>query len=158
MACVGNKNEFGEIKYGFIDRTGKEVTGLIYTFKPDNFHGGIARVTPKNNPEFKEAYIDKKGNIVKKLEKVGLYIYIGNGLYLGDYGHVLDSTGKIETEAEFLQHFAVLLQPTTERALSIGLEQTTEISNFNDEKICFTRLFKGSGQSTLVVSISGQRQ
>ena len=145
MACVGNINEFGETKYGFIDRTGKEVIGLIYTRKPDNFHGGVARVTPKNNPEFKEAYIDKKGNIVKKLEKVGLYTYLGNGFYLGDGGYVLDSTGRIDTEVEFLRRFGVVLQPATQRALSIGLEKSTDIANFSDEKICFTRLFKESG-------------
>ena len=148
MACVAKRDEFGVIKYGFVDRTGKEVIPLIYSIKPDNFHGGLARVEPKSNPEFREAYIDKKGNVVVKLTKVGFYSYIGNGFYLGDGGHVMDSTGKIFlTENEFLQQFGVVLQSATERALSIGMEKSTDIANDNDGKICFTRTFKESKPS-----------
>ena len=144
MACVARRDEFGVIKYGFIDKTGKEVIPLIYSVKPEDFHGGLARVTPKNNSEFKQAYIDKKGNIVVKLTTFNFYSYIGNGLYYGDRGHVMDSTGKILTEYEFLQQFGVVLQPSLERNLSIGLEHSTAIANYNDGKICFTRMFKES--------------
>lgn len=49
-----------EVKYGFIDRDGKEVIPLIYDFAMD-FNGGFAQV----KLDYTRGFIDRKGNWVK---------------------------------------------------------------------------------------------
>lgn len=53
----------GEVdKWGYVDKTGKEVIPLKYTIEPSSFSNGIALVENKNGENF---YIDKKGNTIK---------------------------------------------------------------------------------------------
>ncbi len=49
MAVVGKKNEFGEMKYGYIDRSGKQVIPIQYSQKPHPFRYGAAIVEPVRN-------------------------------------------------------------------------------------------------------------
>ena len=147
LACVGKINEFGEMKYGFINKKGKVVIPFIYSNLPGNFHGGLAEVLPKENAEFKEAFIDKEGNIVQKFNNLISFTYIGNGLneytYYSEY--VVDSIGKIQTATEFLKNYGVVPDPST-HLISIS---NTNLSNSkfddNDGKIFFSRFFNNSG-------------
>ena len=63
MAKVMKIDQLGEPKWGFINSTGKQVTGLIFSQEPRDFHCGLAAVFPKNGNEFSYAYIEKLGQI-----------------------------------------------------------------------------------------------
>lgn len=144
LACVGKKNEFGEIKYGFIDKTGKEVIGLIYSRKPDNFHGGLSRINPKDMTEFKEVFVDTKGAIVQKLPAIGNFTYIGNGIYARtrDVAQVMDSEGEISSLNDFLKGYGVVFNQSADKAFSITGNNKPW---YNDNKICFVRTARQSG-------------
>ena len=66
LACVGNKNEFGEMMYGFIDKTGKLVIPYTFTKIPGDFYNGLAYIEPVNTSEFSFAFVNKLGQIVFK--------------------------------------------------------------------------------------------
>lgn len=151
MACVGKKNEFGQIKYGFIDKTGKEVIPLQFSKQPDNFLAGLARVTPADITEFHEAYIDKKGNIVQKLNTFYMFVYIGNGLFVRAYQYqdLMDSTGKMTMRDSYLKSLGVELNTSTEKAITLSSEKCTGNNGFNDGKVTFTRSFKQRNVSNM---------
>lgn len=144
LACVGKIDEFGETKYGFIDKSGTVVIDLKYSKKPEDFHGGIARVVPKDVSEFKQAYIDKKGNIVKKLTTSDYYGYVGNGLYMEvlKHQHIMDSTGKMMTNDEFLKGFNLSSQ-SDDKPLNISIELAEGTPGIEDGRIGFLR-YRGS--------------
>ncbi len=144
MACVGKKNEFGEMKYGFIDKTGKEVIPLMYSRKPENFYGGLARVEPKVVTDFREAYIDKSGSVVKKFSQLSNFVYFGNGLYSQNmkYTDVMDSTGSIISKDEFLQRFGVSPLANENLVFRFGAKQPM----YNSDKIYYLRNKKGEAQ------------
>ncbi|MEP7257785.1 MAG: WG repeat-containing protein [Flavitalea sp.] len=143
MACVGKKNEFGEMKYGFIDKTGKEVIPFMFSRKPASFYGGIARVEPKDITDFRIAYIDKKGTIVKKFPQMSFFEYFGNGLYSQDlkYTDVMDSTGVIVPKDEFLQKFGVA-KPSSEKG-NLVLRFGGKRPMYNSGKLTFLRNLRG---------------
>lgn len=109
LALVGKRNEFGQMLYGFINISGKEVIPLKYTIKPGSFFKGLAKVFPKDVSEFKYAFINNKGTIVVKFtgrEGVSDCSYIGDGLFLGT-GSFMDSTGKRISYREFFESFGI---------------------------------------------------
>lgn len=69
LAVVGKKNEFGELKYAFIDKTGHLTIPLEYTNAPAPFSDGLAGVLPVNTEELQYAFINKKGEVVIKIDK-----------------------------------------------------------------------------------------
>lgn len=127
LACMGKRNEFGEMKYGFIDKKGNVAIDFKFSKPPENFHGGLARVVPTDASQFKQAYIDRKGNIVQKLTSTDYYAYIGNGLYVEalKHEHIMDSTGKIMTREEFLKGFNLTAQSGNPIDISIDLADGT---------------------------------
>ena len=66
MALVGKVDQFGKMKYGFINREGKLVIPYQFSIRPGDFHAGYARVEPLNQSSFKYAYINKKGEVAFK--------------------------------------------------------------------------------------------
>lgn len=66
MAIIGNKDQFGVLKYGYINNKGEQVIDFIFTKKPENFSEGFAKVYPKDDKEFDYAFINKKGEVVYK--------------------------------------------------------------------------------------------
>ncbi|HRN55152.1 MAG TPA: WG repeat-containing protein [Agriterribacter sp.] len=144
LARVTKENEFGELKYGYINKEGKEVIGLIFSRGLDDFKGGLAKVYPKDRTEFVEAYIDKKGNVVAKLDKA--YKYLGDGLYLesSKRRNILNAEGKIIPANEFLKTYGVVLNTSTDKELDIidwlGVSKQNYIG-----KIRFVRELKQSG-------------
>ena len=111
MALVGCKNEFGEMKYGFINKEGQQVIPCMYTNKPSDFYCGRSLVYPKDRTEFEYAYINKKGEIAIKYtremsQKYGdLYQGFYNGYTFGSV--VMDTTGKIYTYPQFFAKYGV---------------------------------------------------
>lgn len=100
MAVVGEKDQFGTIRYGFIDVTGKEIVPPIFTSKPSDFKNGWAKVLPVDRTQFHYAYVNKKGDIAIKRNSetdagLGTFSeFMGNGFAFAAQG-IMDSTGKI---------------------------------------------------------------
>lgn len=146
LACVTKKDQFGELKYGFINQEGKVVIDLIYSVPPGNFLGGLSRVSPKDKTEFKEAYIDKKGNIIVKLNQINEYKYMGDGLYLEKSKHknLLNAEGHIIPANEFLKTYGVVMDASKEKDIFIW--DLSEVAKQNYiGKVRFRRSLKQSG-------------
>jgi hypothetical protein len=112
LAKVGKKNEFGEMKYGFINSTGKLVIPLNFSIKPEDFTAGFARVQPKDKTAFEYAFINRSGEIVFKqttadiarngsFDRFTLY-----GLAF-NFKNVMDTTFKITAKKDFFASFGI---------------------------------------------------
>ena len=85
-------------KWGFIDKTGKELTDFIYTEKPE-FSDGLAEVFE----QYKSGFVNEKGEVVISLQfedanrfSEGFAAYESGT----DWGYI-DKTGKIIVEAKY---------------------------------------------------------
>jgi WG containing repeat len=113
MALVGCKNEFGEMKYGFVNKEGQQVIPCVYTNKPSDFYCGRSLVYPKTNTGFEYAYINKKGELAIKYtqemyQKYGqLYGGFFNG-YTFNERFAMDTSGKIYTYPQFFAKYGVV--------------------------------------------------
>ncbi|UAY53179.1 WG repeat-containing protein [Ferruginibacter albus] len=105
MACVGKKDFYGEVKYGFIDTTGKEVIPCQYTNEPMNFSCGFAKVVPKDKGEYKSCYINKKGDVVFKIKDKDFDMFLRGYAFNGT--SVMDTLGKIYTHTQFLEKWGI---------------------------------------------------
>lgn len=146
LACVTKEDQFGELKHGFINKEGKVVIDLIYSEGPTNFLGGLSRVSPKDKTAFKEAYIDKKGNIMVKLNQFNGYKYMGDGLYLksSKSRSILNAEGHIIPESEFLKTYGVVMDASKDKELFI--RDWSEVAKQKYiGKIRFGRSLKKSG-------------
>lgn len=146
LACVTKEDQFGELKHGFINQEGKVVIDLIYSERPSNFLGGLSRVSPKDKTEFKEAYIDKKGNIMVKFNQINEYKYMGDGLYLekSKRKSLLNAEGHIIPANEFLKTYGVTMDASKEKDLFIW--DLSEVAKQNYiGKVRFRRSLKQSG-------------
>jgi hypothetical protein len=68
MAIVGRRDEFGIMKYGFINTQNKLVIPFKFTKRPGRFHNGRACVEPLDKSEFNYGYIDTRGEVVIKIK------------------------------------------------------------------------------------------
>jgi len=149
MAAVSKTDEFGKTRYGFIDKTGKEVIPVLYSKKPTNFTGGLASIYPVDRTEFAQAVINKKGEMVAKLPKEQLICYIGNGFFNYDPRHIMDINGKIIAIKDFLNSYGV---EATAADKEIQLHVISEymegqitvprIQKANDDKMWYVRYSK----------------
>lgn len=112
MARVGKEDQFGIIKYGFINAQGKLVIPCSFSIPPTGFSGGFARVQPKDQSDFEYAFINKSGDVVFKqslndIRKNGKFDHFTNfGLAFSDKA-ILDVTFKIIPKAAFFQSFGI---------------------------------------------------
>lgn len=89
-------------KYGFIDKTGREITPFKYYIADENFRGGVARVNivrDEHMRDLKAGYIDKTGKeIIPVKYDWPPYFYFSEGLvsicFNNKWGFI-DDTGKI---------------------------------------------------------------
>lgn len=107
-AIVGKLNEFGEMKYGFIDQTGKEIFPCVLSKEPSPFCSGRARIEPKDKTQFDYAYINQEGKVVIKckLSDGDEYGDFSNGYAFSMY-RVMDTMGKTMSRENFLKKFGV---------------------------------------------------
>lgn len=112
MAVVGKKDQFGEVKYGYINTSGKLVNPLLFSTKPAEFSGGYARVVPKDKSAFEYAFINKNGEIVFKQAQADVYKY-GAFDHFTPYGmafnikYVMDSSFKLTAKADFFKAYGI---------------------------------------------------
>lgn len=64
LAAASIENQNGQELWGFIDKTGRFVIQPQFTWPPDHFSNGLARVTPYSKDDYLYSYINKKGKIV----------------------------------------------------------------------------------------------
>jgi len=67
LAAVQKTDEYGMIKWGFIDLAGKLVIPYTFQVQPGNFHDGLALTQPVMATNFNYAYIDKSGAVILKV-------------------------------------------------------------------------------------------
>ena len=111
MAVVSILDDFGKVRYGFINTKGIEVIPPKFTNPPTNFKYGYSVVKPTDISEFQSAFINKKGEIVFKqtiehAQKYGAFTEFSNGyIYSSNSKYMMDTSLKIFTQEEFLNSF-----------------------------------------------------
>jgi hypothetical protein len=99
-AIVGNTDEFGAMKYGFIDTSGKLIVPLMFSRKPESFSDGYAKVYPRDIYSKGYGYLDKTGTL--RIENPqGLYGDFHEG-YAFSNTRVMDKKGTVISAREFL--------------------------------------------------------
>lgn len=112
LAKVGKKNEFGEMKYGFINSAGKLVIPLNFSIKPGDFASGFAKVQPKDKTSFEYAFINKAGEIVFQQTTADI---ARNGVFdrftlyglAFNFKNVMDTAFKITAKKDFFASFGI---------------------------------------------------
>jgi WG containing repeat len=112
LAVVGKKNQFGEVKYGYINTDGKLVIPLLYSIKPSEFSGGYAKVVPKDKSEFEYAFINKKGEIAFKqtqadVLKYGAFDHFTSFGMAFNFKYVMDDNFKLTSKADFFKSYGL---------------------------------------------------
>jgi hypothetical protein len=113
LAVVGKKNEYGELQYGFIDKSGKLIIPLKYSNKPESFYFGLSKVRPRNpsGPD-RYSYINTKDEVVITVtremnSKFGNFYPTQNGWFISDRGFLMDLAGNIKDKAIFLRELGI---------------------------------------------------
>lgn len=118
LVAVAEKNEFGELKWGYINMAGNVVIPFKYSKQPGDFGNGLAAITPVTKDNYDFAVINKKGEIVFTVplnSNFSSNIKFQNGYaFSGDM--VIDTTGKIFPATDFLKLFGL---PTTYHLITI---------------------------------------
>lgn len=116
MAVVGQKDQYGKIKYGYINEKGESAIPLLFSIRPSKFSGGFAKVVPKDRDEFQYAFINKKGEIIFKQSaedkrKLGNYEFDSFQSYgltttTGDF-YVMDTLFNVLPKSDFFARFGI---------------------------------------------------
>lgn len=112
MAVVGKKDQFGEMKYGYINTDGKLVIPLQFSIHPNDFMCGFARVQPKDKTAFEYAFINKKGEIVFKqtsadVSKYGAFDHFTNYGLAFSARYIMDTTFNLIAKPDFFKSFGI---------------------------------------------------
>ncbi len=114
-AIVGNRNEFGEMKYGFVNTEGKIIVLLKFSKKPENFSDGLAKIysTESLRPcmgRLNYSYMNKNGEFVINNTDFEEPCSIYGNFHFGNvvsYKFILDKQGKIISAKDFLLQFGI---------------------------------------------------
>ena len=135
MAAVGKEDQFGKMKYGFINQEGKLVIPYQFSIMPGDFHAGYARVQPRNQSAFQYAYINKKGEVVFKqtdedVKKYGIFKDFHNFGMAFSGSYFLTTDFKLLPVKEFFQSYGI-------PADSWFTDQLTEVQGETNPKLFF---------------------
>lgn len=107
VAFFGKKNEFGEMRYGVINRKGKIVFPAQFSGYPRKFNNGTVVLQAGSQADFDSAIINTNGEILYKntnesKNKYGsFYEFQGAFSFTGQY--MLDKQGNIYNQVDFLK-------------------------------------------------------
>lgn len=112
MALVGKKDNYGLMKYGYINSSGKLAIPFSYSVKPSNFMSGFAKVEPKDKSAFEYAFINKRGEVVFQqtladINKYGVFDRFTNYGLAINFKSVMDTTFKIRSKKDFFASFGI---------------------------------------------------
>lgn len=146
MACVGKRNEFGEMKYGFININGEVTIPLIYSNQPSDFVCGRARVMPKEKTEFDYAYINKRGETVikRKDANVGGFGSFSKSGFAFIGAKMMDTTGQVFNTNDFFSNAVNRISPK-EYVTALYYSPELEKHIVDDGKIHFEILGRENG-------------
>lgn len=138
LACVLTTNNYGEDKFGFINKKGEMIISAQYSTEPSSFYNGTAIVHSLNNPEFSMALINTKGEIIKKYKQELISLDYNNGFNCINgvrifKNNVMLENGDIVTKLEYLAKFGIVPKYANER-LSF-------LKSDNEGKIFYSREF-----------------
>lgn len=124
MALVQKRNEFNELKYGFIDASGRLVVPCIYTNKPSYFQNGRARVQATNAADFVSAIINKQGTVLLKqtkqtIQQMGEFNFFANGLSVSNNATTIMDTSMATITMQQLLQKAGITQPVSFHAVDL---------------------------------------
>jgi hypothetical protein len=116
VAVYMKKNEFGESRWGIVNKDGIFVTPPQFTNRPSQFYHGIAFVEAAKGANFKSALINTKAEVIYKntsesIEKYGefdLTTEFQEG-YTSNMNHILDINGKVYAKNEFAKILGIQL-------------------------------------------------
>jgi hypothetical protein len=116
MAVVGQKDQYGSMKYGFINNKGEQAIPFMFSKEPSYFSYGFAKVKPKDIGEFEYAFINKKGEIAftqttsdkrkygnfefNDFQNYGITTTVGNA-------YVMDTLFRIRPKADFFAAYGI---------------------------------------------------
>lgn len=104
VAAVAKPNEFGEIKWGFIDTTGKIVIPFIYSNEPGNFYKNRAFVKSSQSTDFYFGFINKNNELKLKFKDYPIEENFTDGflLFYNNYHpYFIDTSGN---KLDIIQH------------------------------------------------------
>lgn len=105
LAMFSVTNQFGEKRYGFINKKGETVIPAQFSEKPDAIRDGIFHVRAASNADFLSALVDLDGNVIYKntRESIKKYNYFMSfdELYSISGQYLLDRKGNIISKEQF---------------------------------------------------------
>lgn len=132
-AVVGKKNEFGEIKYGYIDLKGNAITALQFSKKPEPFSDDRAKVYYKEYGKY--SFIDKKGQVVytesSSYGSYGPFIYNYSKTRKRGGSVIMDKEGSTYSGKGFLNLLGINEDMNTPQ-IEFPNYITYKTTNFND--------------------------
>lgn len=120
VAIYMKKNEFGETRWGIVNKDGIFVTPPQFTNKPTPFYHGLAFVQAAKGANFKSAFINTKAEIVYKntaesIEKYGEFdSYEFQEGYTSNMRFILDVSGKVYNKKEFAKILGIQLDANSQ--------------------------------------------
>lgn len=151
---VGKKDNFGVMKYGFIDKTGATVIPLQYSRKPEAFSGNFAKVFPQDQSDFEYAVINKKGEVIYKQTRQntsqygGIAAFVDNSGYFERGDNILMADGRIASAYDLLTGLDKSLTDKFKSKLHIVDILKTSLNAGNKILVFYKAVEKVSGQET----------
>ena len=115
IAGFGSVNEFGELKFGLINRKGEVIFPAKLTSLPYQFQDGIVFLPAGKGADFESALMNTKGEIIYKntkesQAKYGQFVTFNSAFAYGGLC-MLDKKGKIYNQLAFLKNLGLSIGP-----------------------------------------------
>lgn len=113
IAMFSVTNQFGEKRYGFINKKGETVIPAQFSERPDAIRDGVFHVRAASNADFLSALIGVDGNIIYKntresVKKYGYFMFFDE-LYSISGQYLLDRKGNIISKEQFATAHGITL-------------------------------------------------
>ncbi len=146
VAIVSKQNEFGEIKYIYIDTNGNPITSIQFSRKPEPFSNGLGKVYYSFNERLKYSYINKKGEIIftenNKDQFGAFYLGYAQKIILGtSKSFIIDKNMKQKTVSEFLNDFGI--EPKNDSGSITFPKETSNINTSSNFPFLPFRFYNG---------------
>ena len=148
-AIYSKISEFGDEKYGILNKAGKIITPPIYSSRPDMLKNGMIRVSSAKGADFDWAYLNHTGKILYKRTQATAaqhddFLYYQENYAISGQGKnfMMDTTGKVISQNDFFISIG-LLAANTKGFTGLRLLENAHAEYYNDGLLRFTKT--GSG-------------
>lgn len=112
MALVSKRDEYGVLKYGFIDGRGRLAIPFQFTVRPSHFYNGLARVQPANTQGFEYGFINRKGDLIfrqtrEEVGRNGRFSHFANGISHSTGRVIMDTTFTMIPNDRFMERLGL---------------------------------------------------